>query len=165
MSQAIKYESTSIDAVRTASEIVGLVVKYGGSRTTIEWEQGQPTGISFEIEDRVLRRSIPVRLEARTERVYEMLAKARPWNSRSRASRGDYEAKQWQQAGRIVWRHLKDLIEQQLLAVEIGQYDLAEVFLHGVVLDTGMTVGETMARHAQVGSGRDAMRIGPGGGS
>lgn len=163
MSQAIKYESTSIDAVRTASEIVGLIVKYGGTRTTIEWDGGQPTGISFEIEDRTHRRTIPVRLEARTERVYQMLVKARPWTSRSRASRTDYEGKQREQATRIVWRHLKDLIEQQLLAVEIGQYYLAEVFLHGVVLDTGMTVGETMAQYAQVGSGSGAMRIGPGG--
>jgi hypothetical protein len=163
MPQAIKYETTTIEAVKTAGELVSLIVKYGGRRTSIEWdESGQPTGIAFEIEDRSARRLIPVRLTARTERVREKLEGARPYTHRSRGTRQQWAEKLQEQAHRIVWRHLKDLVEQQLLAVEIGQYDLAEVFLHGVVTDTGMTVGEAMARYSEIHGGDSMLRLAPG---
>lgn len=55
-----------------------------------------------------------------------------------------------------------DLIEQQLLAVFIGQYELTDVFMHGLVLQDGRTVGE--AFHESTGQilGQGTMQLGPG---
>lgn len=151
--QPVKYWETTIDATKSASEIMHLIVKYGGERTSIDWEGGQPVGISFIIKDADLG-SVPVRLQARTDNVFRLLQRKVKWSGRG--SRADHEANLRARAQRIVWRHLKDLIEQQLLAVEIGQYGITDVFMSGLVIvdrsGQESTMGQLVRSHAdQVG--------------
>lgn len=151
--QPVKYWSTEIDAAKTASEIVSLIVRYGGERTSIDWTDGQPAAVTFIIRDRELG-SIPVHIPARIDNVERLLLERVPWSGRGEES--EYRQKLRERALRIVWRHLKDLIEQQLLAVEIGQYTLTDVFMTGVLVsapDGGeTTIGALVRSHAdQVG--------------
>jgi hypothetical protein len=42
--QPIKYAGTEIEAIKSATEIMSLLVRYGGEQTTFRWEAGQPVG-------------------------------------------------------------------------------------------------------------------------
>ena len=90
MAQPIKYWDTEIDATKSAGEVMALLVRYGASRTSIEWDSfGEPTGIHFVIEDK-RRGTLPIRLEARTEDVLRLILKERPFKQ---GNREDYEAR------------------------------------------------------------------------
>ena len=131
--QPIKYWSTEIDATKSASELMALLVQYGATSTSIEWDGlGQPTGISFKIMD-PRRGLLPVRLRARTDAVVELLRRQVQFK---RGNRQEWEQGLRARATRIIWRHLRDLVEQQMLAIRIGQYELAEMFMHGVEVQT-----------------------------
>lgn len=165
MPEAIKYETTTIPARRTAGEIMELLAEYGARHVSLEYDsEGEPAAVSFAIHDPKLGQLVPVHLRARTEAVARRLLEVRPWNSRRRAAiRAEYEREIRAQAHRIVWRHLKDLIEQQLLAVRIGQYELTDVFMHGLMLQDGSTVGERFREHADRLLGTGLMQLLPGG--
>lgn len=135
MAQPIKYWDTDVPAARTASQLMDLLVKYKAERTMIEWdENAQPTAVMFAIRDAKLG-VIPVRIKARVDEVAIAVRKitGRPVD-RARAQR-------------IAWRHLKDLVEQQLFGVSLGQMTMAETFFSNMLLapQTGVeTMGEYM---------------------
>lgn len=153
MTQAIKYESTSIDPTKSATEISQLVQRYGGSRFEMLWgEDGRLYGIRFAIRHDELG-EVPVRLIARVENVEALIHERKPWNRRMRRTRGEYEEEVRDTAYRVAWRQLKDFVEQSLLAVETGLFPLHEAFMAQVETpdpETGqiVTVGELFARHA-----------------
>lgn len=158
MAQAIKYETTTVEAGKSATEIAQLVQKYGGARFEMQWgDDGLLTGIRFALRHPTLG-EVPVRLMAKTDRIVAILLKAHPWTWGKRATRAEHE-KQWRvQAYRIAWRQLKDFVEQQLLAVETGLFPVHEVFMGQVEArdpTTGelVTVGELVARHGTIASG------------
>lgn len=148
-SQPVKYWSTEIAADKTASEIVSLIVRYGGERTSIDWRDGQPASVTFIIRDREIG-AIPVHIPARIDNVERLLLDRVPWSGRG--DEADYRQKMRERALRIVWRHLRDLVEQQLLAVEIGQYTLTDVFMTGVLVSDAdgreTTMGQLVRAHA-----------------
>jgi hypothetical protein len=148
MAQAIKYETTSIAAEKSAGEIAALVAKYGASRFEQQWnERGELCAIRFALRTEL--GEVPVRMDARTERIMEMLRRP-TWTLAERR----------QQALRIAWRHLKDLTEQLLLAVHLGLKDVGAAFMDSVeVIDPGtgetVTMRELLASHAhQISAGR-----------
>lgn len=139
--QSIKYESTSIAPEKSAGEIAQLVARYGASRFEQQWnEQGELCAIRFALRTEL--GEVPVRMEARTERIVELLRRP-TWTLSERR----------QQAHRIAWRHLKDLTEQLLLAVKLGLKDVGAAFMDSVEVvdpqsgDT-MTMRDLLARHA-----------------
>lgn len=148
--QAIKYETTTVDAGKSASEIAQLVQTYGGSRFEMQWgEDGLLTGIRFALRHPKLG-EVPVRLTARTERIEEILRGVSKW-------RWDHQGRKLH-AYRIAWRQLKDFVEQQLLAVKTGLFPVHEVFMAQVEArdpDTGemVTVGELVERHGAIAPG------------
>lgn len=152
--QPIAYAGTTIEATKSATEIIALLVAHRAEQTSIEWENGQPTCVSFVLTDAQLGR-VPIRLEARVDAVTRLLLKEKPYNSyRGVPNAREYEVKLRAQARRIVWRHLRDLIEQQLIAVKIGQYTLVETFMHGVQIRTPegeSTLGPWMQAAIQAG--------------
>jgi fucose 4-O-acetylase-like acetyltransferase len=88
--------------------------------------------------------------------------KEEPYNSYRRCSQAEYEQRQREKALRIIWRHLKDLIEQQLLAVQIGQYALTDMFLHGIMFKTGgrvWTIGQMVRESAAALPGTDYLAL------
>jgi len=148
MAQAIKYESTTVAAIDSASNIAGLVMRYGGTRFEQRWDPftGEITGIRFAI--RTDEGEVPIRLEAQTDTIVEIL---KGKVKRSKKTEADFRA----QAQRIAWRQLKDFVEQALLAVETGLFNLASAFMAGVEVydeeaDETVTMAELVARRASL---------------
>lgn len=143
--QPIAYWGTEIAASRSATEILALLVEYRAEQTGVEWdEKGEPTAVTFTLRDPELGR-IPVRLDARVEEVTKLLLEQKPYNANYRYPEREHAGRLREQARRVVWRHLRDLVEQQLLAVRIGQYRFVDVFLHGVQVRTP-TGSDTLGR-------------------
>lgn len=145
-SQKIKYQSTKVDPTKSATELSQLIEKYGGTRFEMRWESGILLGIRFALVHPKLG-EIPVRLDARIERIRQIL---------SRTMWGDEKIRL--QAYRIAWRQLKDFVEQQLLAVETGLFPVHEVFMAQVEArdpETGelVTVGDLLERHGALAPG------------
>lgn len=166
--QAIKYQTTTIDAAKSASEIGALVQKYGGSRFEMRWGTfGNLTGIRFAIRAEGIG-EVPVRLEAQTERIEEILTKARKGQNRYwRPSEADLQ-KIREQAHRIAWRQLRDFVEQALLAVETGLFNIGAAFMahievHDDARGDRVTMSEFLLRRATMQSEGDALRIMPAG--
>lgn len=141
--QPIKYWSTDVAPARSASQLLDLLVQYGAERTSVEWDSNrQPTAIAFAIRD-PKHGLIPVRIAARIDDVIEAVRKMK-------GVRIDRE-----KARRIAWRHLKDLVEQQLVSVSLGMNTLTETFFANVQIGAGsgeQTLGEWV--NAALGTGQ-----------
>ena len=141
MPQKIKYQTTTISAEQSAGQIGQLIGKYGAREFTQLWDDdGQLSGIRFIMKDQLYGGIVPVKLYARTETIFDILTE-------SGLHRRDAEARS-EQAYRIAWRQLKDVVEQLLLAVRTGLFSLAEAFMAGVVIETPegeRTLGEYIA--------------------
>ena len=165
MSQAIKYESTTIEPEQTATEIMQLVRKYGGVRFEMVWGERGLRGVRFAIQTE--HGEVPVRLEARVERVAEIIRQKKPYSYRIKRNRFEYD--KWVEeelAYRIAWRQLRDFVEQSLLAVETGLFDLAGVFMGSVEVwdnetDEVVTMAELVARRMSLQPGSGALRLLP----
>lgn len=150
--QPIKYASTTVAPTKSAGEIQDLVRRYGGTRCEVRWDgAGRVYGVRFAIRHERFG-EIPVRLTAKTDRIFEILQKQR----RSVYDRRKKEAVDRDQAYRIAWRQLKDFVEQALLAVETGLFPLHEAFMAAVETEdpeTGESVtwGELLERHGAGG--------------
>lgn len=138
--QAIKYQSTGIPVEKTISELSALIRKYGGSRFEQAWNSdGTVSGVRFAIRHEQFG-ALPVNLTARSTKIRSILFSAGLWKSYRSAER---EQMIQRQAERIAWRHIKDLTEQLLLAVQLDLRSLPEAFMADVeILDAGS--GETM---------------------
>lgn len=166
--QAVKYQTTTIEASQSAAEIAEMVRRYGASRFELRWDDaGQLSGIRFSLRTEELSEA-PVTLSARTERILELLREDQPYNSRRRASATEWETQLRAQAHRIAWRHIRDLTEQLLLAVQLGLRTVGSAFMADIeVWDdaTGETVpmAEFLARRVQLVSDDRGIRLLTGG--
>ena len=82
MSQAIKYQQTTIPAEKSAAQIQALVAKYGGTRCEVKWdEKGNVTSVRFAIRHERFG-EVPIRLVAKTETIFKILQETRynAWN-------------------------------------------------------------------------------------
>ena len=165
MSQAIKYESTTVEPEQSAAEIMQLVRAYGGTRFEMIWGDHGLRGVRFAIQ--TPQGQVPVRLGARVERVAEIILQKKPWSQRMRRSRLEYE--KWVEeelAYWIAWRQLRDFVEQALLAVETGLFDIAGAFMANVEVwddesDEVVTMAELVARRMSLQPGSGALRLLP----
>lgn len=140
MAQKIKYQTTEVDPTKSAQQLMDLVRKYGGTRFELQWKDALLTGVRFALKHPKLG-EIPVRLEARTEKIRQLLSHTSLWGERLTI-----------QAYRIAWRQLKDFVEQQLLAIETGLFPVHEVFFAQIetqdpVSGQLITMGELLERH------------------
>ena len=157
-SQAIKYQSTTIDPAKTAGEIAELVRHYGGTRFELRWTDGLLTGIRFAIAAEGIG-EVPVRLEAQTEEIQDILYRrstgALSWDAKRRK----------EQAYRIAWRQLKDFVEQALLAVETGLFPIGAAFMAHMEVwdqtaDETVTMSEFLLRRGVSGDERGIRLLG-----
>lgn len=151
--QSIKYESTTVEAASSVSELSDLIRGYGGSRFEQIWaEDGSVGGVRFAVRHPSLG-EVPVAISARTVTIEGILREAGKWRSYPAAER---EVLVRAQAERIAWRHLKDLTEQLLLAVRLGLKTLPEAFLSDVeVYDPASGDKTSMAALLESRSRRD----------
>ena len=140
MAQFIKYEHTTVDPDKSATEIQALCRKYGAVRYEVSWnDDDEIQSIRFTMRSR--HGPVPVLLAAPSERIYKLFRKHRP--------SGDTR-KQRVQAKRIAWRHLKDLTEQTLLSAHLGIQDAAVAFMGSIEREVGagVTLGQEMLESA-----------------
>lgn len=162
--QAIKYQTTTIDANQSAGEIARLVMKYGGARFEMRWSAaGELEAVRFAIRAEELG-EVPVVLRAATDRIEEVLRRAKPYTSRSRATREEYDHEIRAQAQRIAWRHIRDLTEQLLLAVHLGLRSIGAAFMADIEVwddarDETVTMAEFLARRAVLEPGERGIRM------
>ena len=162
MAQIVKYQTTQVDATKSAQQICDLARKYGVSRFEQRWDdQGRLEGIRFALPHEGIG-EIPVLLRAPLETIFDILWGARGYSSRK--TRKDIE----EQARRIAWRHMKDLTEQLLLAAQLGLRSPAGAWMPDIEVwdeEAGetTTMAELFGRRAQLVPGERGVRMLPSG--
>ncbi|MCE2456178.1 MAG: hypothetical protein J4G12_10285 [Gemmatimonadetes bacterium] len=158
--QVVKYQTTSVEAARSAQQICDLARKYGASRFEMRWDDRRRLeGVRFAVRHPEAG-EVPVVLRAPEETITRILWDARGPNSRkTRAEIAD-------QAHRIAWRHMKDLTEQLLLATRLGLRTVEGAFMADIEVwddETGetTTMAELFARRARLEPGQRSVRLLP----
>lgn len=131
MAQKIKYQDTTVDPMASAAQIAALISRYGARSFGQHYaEDGSLSGVHFvlRVQD---AGDLPVMLRAPSQTIEAILwggkipAPAASWDKAGQAKR----IKVHEQALRIAWRHLKDYIEQSLLAVQTGLFPVGAAFM------------------------------------
>lgn len=111
--------TTTIEAKKTALEVLGILAEAGARGVSIEYDENRiPAACSFQIE--IEGRMVNFRLPSRWEGVYRRL---------QRDPKVERRYKTPDQARRVAWRIVKDWTEAQLAIIEAEAAELSEVFL------------------------------------
>ena len=130
--------TTVIEPMKTAQDIIGLLVVHGASRIQLITDKGAISGIAFGIRvgDTELAYRLPINIKA----IEDVL---RAHRKKGRISISEYKITE--QAPRTAWRILKAWVEVQMALVETGMAEPAEVFLPYLLTTGGdMTLYEVM---------------------
>jgi len=93
-------QSTEVSAERSAAEITSLLVQAGAHEISTQYNNGKVSGLRFRLM--VASHVCTFELPARTEPVFQLLKRAKPWSrSYSRLDHKDYEKKLRGDAERI----------------------------------------------------------------
>lgn len=133
---AILNYTTTIDAMKTVSEIEYILMKHGAKSIMKNYEDGTVTGLSFLIDTGI--QQIPVRLPAKIDGCLQVLRKEKKENPRKQIK--DTR----EQAERVAWRILKDWVEAQMALLDIEMVRFEEIFLPYIETNTGQTVYERL---------------------
>lgn len=121
--------TTKIAPVKTITEIQTILGTKGASRVSVDYKDGVPTAIMFELT--VEGDILPFRLPCDIKGVRAALTK-----QKVAAAFRTEEA-----ATRCAWRIIKDWIEAQFALIEAGQAAIVEVFLpYAYNRESGMTM-------------------------
>lgn|SRR3990167_7996872 len=133
--------STSIDAGKTAMEIVGLLAAHRCLHINLETDGlGVFTGITFGIM--VGQKEQGFRLPVNAEAVLDALRA----NNRQGKVQPRFVNKE--QASKVAWRIVKDWVEAQIAIIESGMATTAEVFLPYLITDTNQTLYERLSERS-----------------
>jgi hypothetical protein len=115
--------STTVSAAKTVGEIQEMLSEHGAKAIMINYDQGQPTGLSFLIS--TVSGDMPFKLPANISKIEYMLNTQR---SRSRYD-ADSLDRDKKQAANIAWRILKDWVRAQIAIIDVSLVTLEQVFL------------------------------------
>lgn len=125
----IANRTTSVSAVKSVSEIQAMLAEARASALTIDYSDGEPSGLSFTLtrENHSLHFRLPCN-----------------WSGTLQAMKRDKKCErrllQPEQAKRVAWRVLRDWIRAQLTLVEAGASSIEEVMIPYLVTNDGTTV-------------------------
>ncbi|MFT9112007.1 MAG: hypothetical protein ABF453_02975 [Bifidobacterium psychraerophilum] len=131
---SIANYSTSIDPVKTAGEIMGMLSAHGASNVNVIYEHGVPSGLSFTVPTGFGERGfeLPVRVAG------VLLA--------MQGDRAIPRSKCTQvQASRVAWRVARDWLRAQLALIDAGLAGLDEVMMPYMLADGDRTAWELYA--------------------
>lgn len=145
--------TTTVPAVRSATEIGHRLAKHGASQVTTRYATNpngatQPVAVSFSIATEYGPRNFD--LPANVDGVYRALRRDRSVPPRYTNP---------EQAERVAWRILKDWVEAQLALIQAGLARLDEVLLPYMVTHTGRTLAVEYRESAGL---RQAIEAAPG---
>lgn len=126
--------STTIEPIKTAGEIMGILAAKGAQSIMIDYRNGEPDGLAFKIT--VNGQDIGFRLPCNAEGAYRAMLKMK---IASRFQNRD-------QAKRTAWRILKAWVEAQMALIECGQAEVAEIFLPYMIVGIS---GQTLFQRFQ----------------
>lgn len=122
---AIKNYTTTIDVYKSLGEIQGALASHGARKIMVDYDDGQPIGITFGIETPDGPRGFL--LPANVDGVKAVFS-----NQKVKAQEG--------QAERTAWRNVRDWIMAQMAIIEAGQVEIEEVFFPYLTDGRGHTV-------------------------
>lgn len=128
---AIKNYSTSVSAIKTASEIEAILIEHDARNIQKNIKDKKIAGFSFTIDTPYGERLICLPID--TDSALKVLRRDKKQNSSVRDSE--------EQAEKVAWRILKDWVDAQMALVEIEMVKMEQVFLPYTVINTeGTTV-------------------------
>lgn len=127
--------TTSIQAQKTAGEIQGVLAMKGAHSIAIDYEEGQPSALTFRLNIR--GQEISFRLPCNWRGVEQTMRRDKKCPQRFKNS---------EQARRVAWRIVKDWVEAQLAIIESGQAEVGEVFLPYAITGNGETLFQRMTQ-------------------
>lgn len=122
---AIKNYTTTIDVYKSLGEIQGELASHGARKIMVDYDDGQPVGVTFVIETPAGPRGFL--LPANVEGVRAVFTR-----QKVRAQDG--------QAERTAWRNVRDWVMAQMAIIEAGQVEMEEVFFPYLTDGRGRTV-------------------------
>ena len=120
---ALKNYTTEIDASKTVGEIQSILAKHGITSIQIEYDQGNAVGLKFAAF--LLGQPQWFYLDCNVDAVLGVL----------RQQKVAPKLQTRDQAFRVGWRIMKDLVDAQLASVAIKQVELSQAFF-GFAVDT-----------------------------
>lgn len=136
MRKSIKNYTTSIKVMKSLNEIQEMLAAYGAQKVMIDYENGEPTAITFAMN--TPKGLVPVRLPANIEKIGVRMYKNR-WQY--------LRDSQKNQAKMTGWRNIKDWIDAQLALVETEMVKIEQIFLPYVVMGS-----QTVYEHFESGN-------------
>lgn len=132
----VENYTTTIAATKTAGEIVAMLAEHGATRIAIDYQAGNPTGLTFQTAtaagDRVF--TLPVDVAA-MHRLLRRESAAGRLRGLSRTAADDPE-----QAQRVAWRVIKEWVAAQMTIVAADMASLDQVMLPYLQVEPGRTV-------------------------
>ncbi len=125
--------TTKINVNKTVSEIHEKLAEHGARKIMFDYDAGgKITAICFQIDTPDGLRGI--KLAAKAGAVYKVMEKQnlRPTK---------------EQAERVAWRILKDLIEAQMAYLDSEQAEMDEIFFAGLLKDNDQTLYEAYRKN------------------
>jgi hypothetical protein len=142
MSGPLNY-TTKISVHKTVGEVQQLLAGHGAARIGIDYADGSPSGVSFQLTtahgDRLF--TLPVDVEA-MHRLLIDKDKRGELKSGTKAERASR-----QQAERVAWRVIKDWLAAQLAIVETQMVELDQVMLPYLHIDRDRTLYQQYQEH------------------
>lgn len=127
--------TTSIDASKTAGQIIGILATHGASAIMSLYDgEGNITGVSFTI--RTPAGELPFRLPIDAEACYQVLRKE--WTDGKIPPR----YVNLDHARRVAWRIIKDWVEAQMALLETEMVRLEQIFLPYLLVNKHQTLFE-----------------------
>lgn len=136
--RSVRNYTTEVDPVKSAGEILGILNANGARRASIDYQEGRPVGIEFEMDvelpgtgglSRTLRYRLPVRVgEVESRMQADVDAKRIQRHEGSR-----------EQAARTAWRNTRDLVDVLFATTKLGQLEPTEALFPFLLLEGGDT--------------------------
>lgn len=130
----IPYESAT-SGMSARAEIQRILMRFGCSKLGFMDEfESKSLLLAFEYRGR------KVQVRASAQGWANLLLRERPWTSKKRTSRQEYEERALEQGQIAINSILRDWIKGQITAIETGILQFDHVFLPYTLLESGQTV-------------------------
>lgn len=147
MSKIANY-STTVTALKSIGEIQGILVAHGAKHILMDYDGGEPIGLSFIIETPY--GDAPFKLPANIEKVHAVLLKDSSSSNYKRWDTEYQEAKRRkikEQSANVAWRILKDWVRAQMAILETEMVTIDQIFLPYMQTQSGKILYEVMLEH------------------
>ena len=126
--------STTVTALKSIGEIQGILVAHGAEKILMDYNSGEPVGLSFIVGTTFGPMSF--RLPANIERVHAVLNKQRVRTNVPH-----------EMAVRVAWRILKDWTRAQMAILETEMVSIEQIFLPYMQNQDGKILFDIMVEH------------------